>query len=159
MKFAFISLAILVSIINAFNLPRCIIGWPISGVRVLSMASREINVKKATSDELATVSVLVWIKIAFLLWRLIDIWITILSPLSQYYRKSWPTWGCGVSKFDWSYDSTETSYIIKGKVTVTPTNGGSPVSLQAGDYVVFPEGMSCVWQVTEPIVKHYSMSY
>lgn len=74
------------------------------------------------------------------------------------YRKSWPTWGCGVSKFDWSYDSTETSYIIKGKVTVTPTNGGEPVTIQAGDYVVFPEGMSCIWQVTDPILKHYNFS-
>lgn len=30
--------------------------------------------------------------------------------------KTWPTWGCGVSKFPWTYDSSETSYFIKGKV-------------------------------------------
>ena len=63
-----------------------------------------------------------------------------------------------MSKFNWSYDSTETSYVVKGKVTVTPTNGGAAVNIEAGDMVVFPEGLSCVWQVTEPILKHYNFS-
>ncbi|CAK8996414.1 Uncharacterized protein SCF082_LOCUS4773 [Durusdinium trenchii] len=34
---------------------------------------------------------------------------------------SWPTWGCGVSKFDWDYSGTETAYILEGEATVTPT--------------------------------------
>ncbi|CAE7854872.1 kynu [Symbiodinium necroappetens] len=34
---------------------------------------------------------------------------------------SWPTWGCGASKFDWEYSGTETAYILEGEVTVTPT--------------------------------------
>jgi len=66
---------------------------------------------------------------------------------------SQPTWGCGVSKFDWHYDSEETALIIEGEVAVT-YDGGS-VLIQAGDYVVFPEGLSCVWDVTKPINKHY----
>ncbi|MCL2838900.1 MAG: cupin domain-containing protein [Oscillospiraceae bacterium] len=64
-----------------------------------------------------------------------------------------PTWGCGVSKFDWSYDSEETALIIEGEVTVT-FDGGS-VFIQTGDLAVFPKGMSCVWDVTKPINKHY----
>lgn len=72
--------------------------------------------------------------------------------------KSWSTWGCGVSKFPWSYDSTETSYFIKGKVVVTPTPNGSPVTIEGGDFVVFPAGLSCVWDVKEEILKHYNFS-
>jgi len=75
-----------------------------------------------------------------------------------YKIKSWSTWGCGVSKFPWSYDSTESSYFIKGKVIVTPTNGGSPVTIEGGDFVVFPSGLDCVWDVKEDIFKHYSFS-
>ncbi len=70
--------------------------------------------------------------------------------------KTWPTWECGVSKFSWSYDSPETSYFLRGKVTVTPTNGGDPVNIEAGDLAVFPTGLDCVWEVKEAVKKHYN---
>ncbi|MDR2578928.1 MAG: cupin domain-containing protein [Chitinispirillales bacterium] len=64
-----------------------------------------------------------------------------------------PAWGCGVSEFDWHYDSEETCLIIEGEVIVS-YDGGS-VSITAGDYVTFPKGLSCVWKVLKPIRKHY----
>jgi uncharacterized cupin superfamily protein len=64
-----------------------------------------------------------------------------------------PTWGCGVSEFDWHYDSEEICILTEGEVTVT-YEGGS-VSFGAGDMVVFPQGLSCVWKVTKPVKKHY----
>ena len=67
--------------------------------------------------------------------------------------KSNPTWTCGVSEFDWYYSSEETCLIIEGEVTVE-YDGGS-VSFGAGDYVIFPKGLSCVWKVTKPVKKHY----
>ena len=67
--------------------------------------------------------------------------------------KSNPTWECGVSEFDWHYDSEEAALIIEGEVTVS-YDGGS-VSFGAGDYVVFPKGLSCVWKVSKPVKKHY----
>jgi uncharacterized cupin superfamily protein len=66
----------------------------------------------------------------------------------------WPVWEKEVSRFDWTYDAEESCYIIAGRVTVTPT-GGAPVEITAGDYVIFPAGMSCVWDISEPISKHY----
>jgi len=63
------------------------------------------------------------------------------------------TWGCGVSEFDWHYDSEEHALIIEGNVTVD-YDGGS-VSFGAGDYVVFPRGLSCVWKVKAPVKKYY----
>lgn len=66
----------------------------------------------------------------------------------------WPTWGTGVSRFPWTYDCRETSYLIQGRVTVIP-DGGEPVEIEAGELVVFPAGMSCTWEVHEPVLKHY----
>ena len=73
----------------------------------------------------------------------------------------WPTWGCPVSKFPWSYSDTEVCYLIKGKVMVTPVAtknspvAPTPVTIVAGDYVTLPAGLSCTWDVLEPVEKHY----
>ena len=64
-----------------------------------------------------------------------------------------PVWECGVSEFDWYYDSEETCLLLEGEVTVS-YDGGS-VSFGAGDYVVFPKGLSCIWKVSKPVKKHY----
>ncbi|KXZ41886.1 hypothetical protein GPECTOR_252g633 [Gonium pectorale] len=69
--------------------------------------------------------------------------------------RSWPTWGCGVSKFPWTYQEPETCFILEGRVVVTP-NGGEPVEVAAGDLATFPAGMSCTWDVKAPINKHYN---
>ena len=63
------------------------------------------------------------------------------------------TWGCGVSEFDWYYDSEETCLLNEGNVTVE-YDGGS-VTFGAGDMVTFPKGLSCVWKVSAPVNKHY----
>jgi uncharacterized cupin superfamily protein len=102
---------------------------------------------------------------------------------SKYGISKWGTWGCGVSNFDWydchscggalrhcrsrspflcarrQYSGTETAYVLSGKVIVTPTGAWSAckaVEIKAGDLCVFPDGMTCTWDVTEPIQKHYS---
>jgi len=64
-----------------------------------------------------------------------------------------PTWECGVSEFDWHYDSKETCILLNGEVTVE--YDGKSISFGAGDFVMFPEGLSCVWKVTKPVKKHY----
>lgn len=83
------------------------------------------------------------------------------SDIERLRIKSWPTWGCEKSKFDWYYGETETSYILKGSVIVTPTNpqDGSAVTIEKGDYCTFPAGLSCTWEVTEDILKHYNFSH
>ena len=71
---------------------------------------------------------------------------------------SWPTWSKEVSKFPWSYNSQEIAYILEGEVTLTPKNGGSPVSFGMGDLVTFPAGLSCTWDVKKALRKHYQFS-
>ncbi len=66
---------------------------------------------------------------------------------------NWPTWGCEVSVFDWSYSDQETCYLLEGQVTVEAED--QSVSFGKGDFVVFPKGLKCVWKVTAPVRKHY----
>ncbi len=76
------------------------------------------------------------------------------SELESLGVEDWPVWSCEVSRFPWTYEERETCYILEGRVTVTP-EGGDPVTIGAGDLVTFPAGLSCTWDVHEPIRKHY----
>ncbi len=77
------------------------------------------------------------------------------EQLEEMGVKSWPIWSCEVSRFDWQYDQPETCYILEGQVTVTA--GDQQVSIGPGDLVVFPAGLKCVWDVTQPVRKHYKL--
>ncbi len=65
----------------------------------------------------------------------------------------WSVWECEPSEFDWHYDSKEIAYLYEGKVIVKTSEGD--VEIQAGDLVVFPEGLSCRWKVIEKLRKVY----
>lgn len=84
--------------------------------------------------------------------------VIVRKPTAQEDKmcRQWPTWSCPASAFEWEYTQTEKCLILEGKVTVTdnPDNGQS-VSFGPGDYVVFPEGLKCIWKVTAPVRKHY----
>ena len=70
--------------------------------------------------------------------------------------ESWPTWESEASTFPWTYEQNEEAYITEGECIVTPSTGEA-ITIKAGDFVTFPKGMSCVWEVKEPIKKHYNM--
>jgi hypothetical protein len=76
------------------------------------------------------------------------------ETLNKLGCRSWGIWRKEPSVFPWHYDDKETCLIIEGKVTVTP-NGGEPVTFGKGDLVVFPQGMSCTWNVREAVRKYY----
>jgi len=81
--------------------------------------------------------------------------ITVKKPSEQERAEmqKLPTWGCGVSKFDWYYDQEETCLLLEGEVEVI--HNGESTHCTAGDMVTFPKGMACVWNVTKPVRKHY----
>ncbi len=79
------------------------------------------------------------------------------SQLQSLGVFNWSIWEKEVSEFPWSYDSQETCYFLAGEVIVTP-QGGEPVKMGKGDFVTFPEGMSCNWQILSPVKKHYSFA-
>ncbi|MBD3351681.1 MAG: DUF861 domain-containing protein [Candidatus Lokiarchaeota archaeon] len=82
--------------------------------------------------------------------------VKVRKPSEDEIKKmeSWPIWTKEVSEFDWSYDSKETCYLLKGEVDVETPDG--VVHFEAGDLVVFPEGLDCVWKVKKPVKKHYN---
>ena len=69
--------------------------------------------------------------------------------------ENWPIWEKGPSTFPWEYDQKETCLILEGK-SVVRTDEES-VEFGAGDYVVFPQGLKCTWQIKEKIRKHYKL--
>ena len=73
--------------------------------------------------------------------------------------KTWPIWTSQPSEFDWDYTQTETCLLLEGAVTVTDRpDSGESVSFGPGDFVVFPNGLKCVWKVKEAVKKHYDFS-
>jgi uncharacterized cupin superfamily protein len=69
---------------------------------------------------------------------------------------SWPIWEKEVSRFDWHYDSIEECYLLEGKVVVE-TEDGETVEFGKGDFVTFPRGLSCSWDIKELVRKHYNL--
>ena len=69
--------------------------------------------------------------------------------------RTWPTWEKETSRFDWSYSDTEECYLLEGRVVVE-TEDGEVVEFGRGDFVTFPRGLSCTWDVKEPVKKHYN---
>ena len=77
------------------------------------------------------------------------------DELKKMNISSWPIWEKQVSRFDWHYDDTETCYILQGKVEVE-TKDGKRITFGKGDFVTFPKGLDCVWDIKEPVRKHYN---
>ena len=94
-------------------------------------------------------------------------------PDSPRHQGPWSVWECAPSirlsledsileeagivpigtQFDRHYDQLEKAHLYEGKVKVkTPSQ---EVDIKAGDFVVFPKGLSCSWQVLEKVRKVY----
>ena len=80
----------------------------------------------------------------------------IRKPTKQETKQaqSWPIWEKEASEFPWSYDEKETCLILEGQVSVT-NEDGETFDFSAGDWIVFPQGMSCRWHVKKDVRKHY----
>ncbi|MBF0368674.1 MAG: cupin domain-containing protein [Magnetococcales bacterium] len=76
------------------------------------------------------------------------------KELEEQGVESWSIWSKEASTFPWSYDAKETCFFLEGEVVVTP-DGGEPVKMGQGDLVTFPAGMSCTWEIIQPVRKHY----
>jgi len=86
-----------------------------------------------------------------------DIEIRKMTP-SEVQEKgvgSWPIWEKEVSRFPWFYGEPEECFLLEGKVVVE-TDDGKRVSFGAGDYVRFPQGLKCRWDIQEKVRKHYN---
>jgi len=75
------------------------------------------------------------------------------TKLQSLSVKSWPIWEKEPSNFPWHYDEMETCYLLEGKVRVK--TDFESIEFGAGDLVIFPAGLSCTWEIIEPVRKHY----
>jgi len=69
--------------------------------------------------------------------------------------RKWPIWEHEAAKFEWFYTQKEKCLILQGRVNVRSLEGDDLVSFEAGDWVEFPKDLECVWEITEPVRKHY----
>ena len=83
--------------------------------------------------------------------------ITIRKLSSEELKKlgvfSWDIWEKGVSKFKYHYDTEERCYFLEGEATIETKEGVSEI--QKGDFVIFPKGLSCTWNIKQPVKKYY----
>ncbi|CAL9136950.1 unnamed protein product [Musa acuminata var. zebrina] len=131
-------------------------------IRAETMATEKLGIKverNPPESRLAELGVRQWPKYLFS-WRFLRLSGNLRAEHLQFvklmlfccaYR-----WGCSPSKFPWKYVAKETCYLLQGKVKVFPEGHGDEfVEIQAGDLVEFPEGMSCTWDVSVTVDKHY----
>ncbi len=76
------------------------------------------------------------------------------KKLEELGVKSWSIWEHDAGSFPWHYDMTEVCYVLEGKVRVKTDEG--TVEFGTGDLVTFPKGLSCEWQIVEPVKKQYT---
>ncbi|MFX1238901.1 MAG: cupin domain-containing protein [Promethearchaeota archaeon] len=77
------------------------------------------------------------------------------EELKKLNVEEWGTWSKEESVFPWSYDETETCYILEGEVEVKDSKSGEVLSFKKGDLVQFPKGLECEWNVKKAVRKHY----
>lgn len=75
------------------------------------------------------------------------------EEIRQRGIRQWPVWTKEVSRFDWNYDGEEQCLFLEGDVIIESEEG--EFHLQPGDFVVFEEGLTCVWNIRKPVRKHY----
>ena len=75
------------------------------------------------------------------------------TPEEAAAMQSCPVWEKEPSEFNWEYTSEEHCYIIEGKARISTPDG--EIEIAEGDYVVFPVGLKCRWNVEEGIKKYY----
>ena len=68
--------------------------------------------------------------------------------------ENWPIWEKEISEFPWEYTENETFLVVEGEVSVE-NEEGEKFNLGKGDYVTFPKGMKCKWQIKKDVRKHY----
>ncbi len=78
------------------------------------------------------------------------------KELRKIRVKAWPIWTKEESEFPWYYDQKETCLFLEGDAVITPKKG-RPVEMGAGDLVIFPEGLSCIWKVRKAVKKLYNL--
>jgi uncharacterized cupin superfamily protein len=67
-------------------------------------------------------------------------------------------WSCGVGRYQFQFDYDEFVYLIRGEIMITELGGvgsNATYTLRAGDTAHFPQGVTTIWQITQPVLKYF----
>jgi len=76
------------------------------------------------------------------------------QEIEERQIKKWPIWEKEVSRFEHSYDGDEECLFLEGEVVIETED--SNYSISPGDFVIFQDGLKCVWDIKRPVIKHYN---
>eukprot|EP00978_Attheya_sp_CCMP212_P005951 scaffold13371_cov47-Attheya_sp.AAC.4 len=87
--------------------------------------------------------------------------ITPASEVTEEYKteaKAWTKWDSKKRKtFPYNYTAEERVLVLSGSATLTPKDGGDPLTIEAGNAVTFHKGFQCKWKITKRMQKHYAI--
>ena len=63
-------------------------------------------------------------------------------------------WECTRGSYHATYTAYEYVVLIAGRITITP-DGGTPVTVQAGDAFVVEPTFKGIWRIEEDVRKHF----
>ena len=63
-------------------------------------------------------------------------------------------WECTKGSYHATYTAYEYVVLIAGRITITP-DGGTPVTVQAGDAFVVEPTFKGIWKIEEDVRKHF----
>lgn len=76
------------------------------------------------------------------------------QEISDRGIREWPIWTKEISRFGYTYDGDEECLFIEGEVIIETRDGN--FNIGPGDFVVFRNGLDCVWDVRKPVKKYYN---
>ncbi len=69
----------------------------------------------------------------------------------------WAIWEKEISTFPYSYYEKEQCYFLEGEVTIK--TAAQNFDIKKGDFVTFPKGFSCTWDIKNSVKKHYKFGW
>lgn len=76
------------------------------------------------------------------------------TPSEKIKAETWPIWTKEVSEFPYNYSQTEECLIISGEVEIITKS--KIYHFSSGDFVIFPKGLECRWNIKKDVKKHYN---
>jgi uncharacterized cupin superfamily protein len=64
-------------------------------------------------------------------------------------------WSCDVGRYEFYFGYDEFIYVVRGEVAVTDVGTQATTVLGPGDTAHFPQGVTAIWEIRQPLVKYF----
>ena len=76
------------------------------------------------------------------------------QEIEERHILHWPIWEKEVSRFEHIYEGDEECLFLDGDVVIVTDQEN--YTIVPGDFVIFQDGLKCVWDIRRPVKKHYN---